>query len=65
MGWYSVLIGILSIITTYNDHHMTVTMMVTKIKTSVTLVHHYTQNMMMTMMMTVGIIKKNVAIITI
>ena len=47
--------------TTYNNPHMTVTMTVTEMYVLVTLVHHSIQNMKMM----VGIIKKNVAVITI
>ena len=41
---------------TYSDPHMTVTMTVMEIYTSVMLVRHFIQNMAITMM--VGIIKK-------
>ena len=42
---------------TYSDPHMTVTMTVMEIYTSVMLVRHFIQNMAITMM--VGIIKKS------
>ena len=48
--------GLLDIMTTYIDPYMTVMMTVREMYVSVMVVHHSLQNM--TMMMTVGIIKK-------
>ena len=63
MGWYSALISILRIMMTYIDPYMMVTMTVTEMYASMTVVHHSHQNMMMTLM--AGVIKKNIAVITI
>ena len=60
LKWKYGIIVQLGIMTTYIDPYMTVMMMVTEMYVSVTVVHHSLQNMMM--MMTVGVIKKNVAV---
>ena len=63
MGWYSALIRILRIMTTYIDPYMTVTMPVTEMYAPMMVIHHSHQNIMMMLM--AGVIKKNIAVIMI
>ena len=50
MGWYSTQNGILQKMTTYNGPLMTVALRVMEMLASVTVVRHWIQNLMMTMM---------------